>query len=222
MSFILDALKKSENERQRRRGPTIADIPYGRPRPSQALWMGLVVGLLLLNLGVLVFVLWPERGAEPDTPAAAPAPASTPAAASVPPAAPPSTVQASAEVRPLADEALNSAQPLDEAEPGANTDTEPKLVRSATAPGAPPRASQEEPGNLPTLATLGGAGALNLPELHLDIHVYSTTPAERFVFINMRKYTEGQTLQEGPIVQRVVNDGVVLDYGNRRFLLPRQ
>lgn len=210
MSFILDALKKSENERQRRREPTIADIPYGRPRPSQALWMGLVIGLLLLNLGVLVFVLWPERAAEPDASTVVPAPASAPAAASGPPAAPPSAVRAPAEVRSLADEAERET----------NADTEPKLVRSA--PGAPARTIQEDPGNVPTLAALGGAGALNLPELHLDIHVYSMTPAERFVFINMRKYTEGQTLQEGPTVQRVLSDGVVLDYGNRQFLLPRQ
>lgn len=218
MSFILDALKKSESERQRRREPTIADIPYGRPRPSQALWMGALIALLLLNLGMLLFVWWPEREQNERAAAVRPAaPADAPAALPVnPPLA--------TEVRPLAAEALAPAEASGEAEPETESGgvaTEPKLVRAIAPVAAAPRVTQEL-ANVPTLAALGGAGALNLPELHLDIHVYSAAPAERFVLINMRKYTEGQALQEGPTVQRIAADGVVLDYGNRQFLLPRQ
>ena len=50
---------------------------------------------------------------------------------------------------------------------------------------------------LPTSFDLAASGTA-LPELHLDIHVYSANPAERFVFVNMRKYAEGQALKEGP------------------------
>lgn len=74
----------------------------------------------------------------------------------------------------------------------------------------------------PTLASLGGNGALNLPDLRLDVHVYSSVATERFAFINGHKYVEGQTLAEGPHLERIVQDGVVLSYRNQRFLLPRQ
>ena len=39
--------------------------------------------------------------------------------------------------------------------------------------------------------------ARSIPELRLDLHVYAVNPAKRFVFINMRKLREGETLPEG-------------------------
>jgi general secretion pathway protein B len=61
-----------------------------------------------------------------------------------------------------------------------------------------------------------------LPELHLDIHVYSEQPAERFVFINMSKYKEDGTLAEGPVVKEIVPEGVVLEHRGTRFLMSRR
>ena len=62
----------------------------------------------------------------------------------------------------------------------------------------------------------------NLPELHLDIHVNSQQPGERFVFVNMRKYLEGEAIKEGPTVERITAEGVILNQRGLRFLLPRQ
>jgi len=75
---------------------------------------------------------------------------------------------------------------------------------------------------LPSINELNLTGAQALPEMHLDVHVYATKPADRFVFINMRKYKEGNTLQEGPVLERIRRDGVVLNYQGVRFILPRQ
>ena len=83
----------------------------------------------------------------------------------------------------------------------------------------PPRSEPEEV--LPTFRELGGTSA-NLPDLHLDIHVHSPVPTERFVFVNMRKYIEGQNLSEGPAVERITSEGVILNHRGLRFLLPRQ
>ena len=58
--------------------------------------------------------------------------------------------------------------------------------------------------------------------MHIDLHVYSANPQERFVFVNKRKYREGETLQEGPHVETITRDGVVLSQHGRRFILPRQ
>jgi general secretion pathway protein B len=52
--------------------------------------------------------------------------------------------------------------------------------------------------------------------------VYSSTTSERFAFINSRKYTEGQSLTEGPLLEKITQDGVLLSYRGKRFILPRQ
>src|SRR6185437_10377828 len=57
MSFILDALKKSEAERQRQSGPTLLELRMTQPRrryPVWAVWVGV---LLALNVAVLLYAL---------------------------------------------------------------------------------------------------------------------------------------------------------------------
>ena len=74
---------------------------------------------------------------------------------------------------------------------------------------------------LPSISEISLSGAQALPELHLDVHVYATKPGDRFVYINMRKYKEGAVLQEGPRVELIRRDGVVLNFQGVRFILPR-
>ena len=57
MSFILDALKKSENERQREIGPSLADVRIVRKNAERPWWVVAVAALLVVNLGVLLVVL---------------------------------------------------------------------------------------------------------------------------------------------------------------------
>jgi hypothetical protein len=39
--------------------------------------------------------------------------------------------------------------------------------------------------------------------------------------VNMHKYVEGQSLSEGPTVERITPEGVILNRQGLRFLLPR-
>jgi general secretion pathway protein B len=249
MSFILDALKKSENERQRQVGPSLADIPHRRARADRPWWAVAVAALLVVNLGVLIVVLSRDRTG--DTPpaaqqqtmqnaasAAAPqtmqpqvvSPATPAATATLPPSSP--------AVRSLADEAgvdgelLPSDPGMDPSVAAAgNVPEGPPVVRPISPPSVAPLANEPSfaargrvPADeeiLPTLSTLIADGT-NLPEMKLDIHVYSAKPAERFVFVNMRKYVEGQALSEGPVVERITTDGAILNQQGTRFLLPRQ
>ena len=73
-----------------------------------------------------------------------------------------------------------------------------------------------------TFNNLRAQGVLILPDMHLDIHVYSGQPAGRFVFINMRKYKERAALAEGPLVKEITPEGVILEYQGTSFLLPRE
>jgi general secretion pathway protein B len=75
---------------------------------------------------------------------------------------------------------------------------------------------------LPSISELNLTGNQSLPDIHLDVHVYASRPADRFVYINMRKYREGAVLQEGPTLERIRRDGVILNYNGLRFLVPRQ
>ena len=265
MSFILDALKKSENERQRTVGPALTDAPLRRARPERPWWAVAVAALLVVNLAVLIVVLMrdptpaakvneaanPAVAPQAAPVAAAPAPAPAPARESfsqpaVIPAEPVPSVTynrspANPAVRSLAEEAGPSPDANDPRisaalAAAAAVPAGPPLVRpiqppsvtplpagatfnSVAAPGSAAAASKDEV--LPSAGDLAASGN-RLPDLKLDIHVFATNPAERFVFVNMRKYLEGQTLQEGPTVEKITNDGVVLNQNGMRFVLPRQ
>jgi general secretion pathway protein B len=249
MSFILDALKKSENERQRQVGPSLADVQVRQHRNDKPWWVVAVAALLVLNLGVLLVVLMRDGDAKSSAPQTAPADSPSHAAAAAPegtqaplPASasrmprgnPPVAASTSPAVHSLADEAGGY-------EPGVVAEADPQLSSAATVPEGPPMVRpieapagapaavqpqpQAQPAQdqemLPTSAALMANGTA-LPDMHLDIHVYAPKPADRFVFVNMRKYTEGQALKEGPTLERITPDGAVLNQHGLRFLLPRQ
>ena len=80
MSFILDALKKSETERQRADAPALYEMKKAPPRQRVATWLIVLAGLLIMNVAVLsVVLLRGSHGAAPATDANNPVP---------PPAAP--------------------------------------------------------------------------------------------------------------------------------------
>ena len=86
MSFILDALRKSDHERQRQTGPGIAELPIARPASRAPVALIAVGALLAINL-VIVLVLVLRQGApEATVPASA---VDLPAASSTPVATPP-------------------------------------------------------------------------------------------------------------------------------------
>jgi general secretion pathway protein B len=248
MSFILDALKKSENERQRQIGPALADIPLRRARSERPWWAVAVACLLVVNLGVLVVVLARDRTPARQTQqqsateqAAIPQPArqSIQQQLPAPAVAAPSSTSSNPAVRSLAEEAGTDSTDLAgdaSMDPGladaANVPEGPPVVRPITPPtvaswpnqstfAARGRTNTADEEMLPTHGSLIANGT-SLPELRLDIHVFSASPAERFVFVNMRKYVEGQNLNEGPLLERITTQGAVLNQNGTRFLLPRQ
>jgi general secretion pathway protein B len=75
---------------------------------------------------------------------------------------------------------------------------------------------------LPTLDQLLGAGTLDLPALNLDLLVYNDSPSVRFAVINGRKYREGAQLTEGPALESITPEGVILASQGQRFMLNRK
>jgi general secretion pathway protein B len=220
MSFILDALKKSEIERQRQSMPGLMDAPTSSRRRRLPLWAVILGCLLAINIVVLIVVLM-RNGA--------PSVASASARHEAPPAEKPPVVEE--HFSPLSQAPVYAPEiPVPPAEAPANESAQaPHAMAQRAAPHTfrhpDPVLTEEEADNdevLPTINEINLTGAQALPELHLDVHVYATKPSDRFVFINMRKYKEGNTLQEGPVLERIRRDGVVLNYQGLRFILPRQ
>lgn len=55
--------------------------------------------------------------------------------------------------------------------------------------------------------------------LRLEALIYADRPAERMVFINGRKYVEGDSIEGRLQVQEIQEEGVVLSEQGRRFTL---
>ncbi len=272
MSFILDALRKSEHERQRTTGPALAEVPVAAPRPRSNVWAPIAIALLLVNLVVVGVWLLRKSASEPAAPPAAaaaagavidgtpepagaapgplnPSPAITtgnPATAAIPP---PAMLRPA---EPLTAPVRQGRNPLEAETAGGPPELDPQMSAQAAAVPEGPAAVTRVPArrgsvvyeSLPDSATVGGdsstppptatgqpsgAGAglpsadqlaaTGIPALNLDLHVYATVPAQRLVFINARKYREGETLQEGPVVSQITPAGVVLEYQGRSYLL---
>ncbi|MFO1407568.1 MAG: general secretion pathway protein GspB [Steroidobacteraceae bacterium] len=245
MSFILDALRKSEHERQRTTGPALAEVPVAPRKPKANVWAPVAIALLVVNLAVVGVLLLRKAGDAPaaGSPpvAAVTTPAPTPAVAR--PAPPPVPGGLGAQ-NPLAAETTGAPGAMDpelvahassappgppavtSASPGRGSVVYETMPESADTGGAataaPPaanRASPEGPTSLPSAEELVGVG---VPPLNLDLHVYSNQPAERLVFINSHKYREGDTLQEGPVIRQITPRGVLLEYSGRTYLLSQQ
>ena len=271
MSFILDALRKSEHERQRQTGPALAEVPVAAPKPRSNVWATGAIALLLVNLVVIGVLLIRKAAREPEAavPAAMPAPTQAAPAATAPApapaqvtmtqtvpsgtvAAPPPMLQPARSAGPPADGSRNSLEeemsegpPMLDAQMAADAAAPPAgppaVTRAPNGRGsvvyeslpasaavgaqqyaAPPQsrtASQSAGPKLPTADEVTAAGGV--PALNLDLHVYSTKPAERMVFVNSHKYREGDTLQEGPVVQTITPDGAILEFRGNRFLLSK-
>jgi general secretion pathway protein B len=211
MSFILDALRKSEHERERRALPGLVETPVARPsRPALPWILGGFGVLLVVNAAVLAWLLL--RPATPPAVAPAPAPvAATPAPRA---AAPPADA---GRVRPLAAEA---ADPVPEALEPPPVSHSP-ATEAATPPAVPVRAAPT-PGLPPLLRQLPAAVAAVMPPLNIDLHVYSPVAAQRFAIINGQRVHEGGVLKEGMLVEQITPEGVVLNHQGTRFTLTRE
>ncbi len=241
MSFILDALKKSENDRQRQSAPALFEVKVAAPRRTFPLW---AVGLgVLLGVNILVLLWFLLRQPEPadstapvtaatDAGAQAPSSAAPPGMVTVPatstyiPAggAPPITIGAGSSTDsgvvapssapPLAEEPVLSGQ-----EPSVPPDYDVRDYRPAITPAqANAVAAARREGSVPSRDEVLAQGT-QLPELRLDLHVYDADPAKRFVFINMRKLREGDSLPEGVRLDSITQTGARFSFRGTQFTL---
>jgi general secretion pathway protein B len=223
MSFILDALKKSESDRQRQSGPALFEVKLAPPRTGLPSWAIAVGALLLVNLGVVMWMLLRHsttRGTEaPEVAAASVSAPPRPAPATAVPAV--ATDQPPA---PLASAPSTTAQP-----PLASRSAPPPPNREDLAPASEPASlamvsphvRRGTADGVPLYQDAAAAADARLPQLRLDLHVFAARSQDRFVMINMHKLREGESLPGGVQVESITPEGAVLSYNGSRFLLPR-
>jgi len=211
MSFILDALKKSETDRQQQSGAEFTGVPTSPQPPAVPRWLWFVGLLLAVNLVVLIgLLIKPDQNTPQQTLPSSESAAAQPIAGDLP--------------QPSFEERVATARdnPPDEQLPSVIE------AKESTRNFVKPDLISQDPSTVaasdlyPTLQEVRVRGATNLPDLHLDIHVFSPNPDDRFVFVNMSKLREGSTLAEGPVVVEITPGGVVLRHEGQMFLLPRE
>lgn len=245
MSYILDALRKSESERQQGRIPDLGQqvqlIHKPRRKGIPALvWVALA---LVLNALVLAAVFWPGASVvpvalTPESPAEAlsqmaAAPASQLSGEPAPTRA--STGQPPEPAGPIGSEAGSLSVP--ESNPTANQTQVPRMkipeqptviVPSWKLPAEsgqiPPDAYAGVPQNkasafsarVPHLVELPMSFQKRVPTLMFNSHIYASDPAARRVMINDSYLRTGESFS-GIRVEDITVDGVVLSLDGQRF-----
>lgn len=198
MSFILEALKKSERERQQGQPPDLYAVHGEAPafqsaaprRPRLLLWAGLCTLIAALGSGYL----WYGGGTAPDNPLESSqktelvAPAKPPAAA-MEAAAEPEVPLESVEEPPVLPAAESAA------EPGGQL---------ATESAAPPTTAAPVKGRI-TIRP-------ELPTLRFSGHTYSEERSRRMIMVNNRIVREGDWIDANIRLEEITWEGVLLDH----------
>lgn len=243
MSYILEALKKSQQERQIGHVPDISqiqDAPLTRPAPRWPRWL---LAALLVNVVMLVALAWrtweTRRVAVVSEPAVAVAPSAPSPTVNPVPAprieTPVETTGAPTVAAPPPEAASPepAAPPVTEAAPPPMTQPaiqvpatvqEPEAELLPPIESAPPIAEavpELQPELPPRWQDLPLEERTGLPAPRIDVHVFDREPERRFVLIDLRKYQVGDTLSEGATLDAIIADGIVLSYGGRKYRVDR-
>ncbi|MFZ5841885.1 MAG: general secretion pathway protein GspB [Pseudomonadota bacterium] len=250
MSYLLEALRKSERERQENRTVPGLQTPTveweGRDDGrSRSPWLVVAVVAICLNTVLLALLVWRFGFAEsesvavspPVTTTNAPAPTTThPAGQTTMPAV--IVVQQPREPAPAVvvrerapEEQLNRSAAADR--PGEGNRATPPATRTTTATvsgsrdgGAAEPAPVGDAGDTASDAPPPNVNALpleirqQLPLLTMNSHIYASNARDSFVMINGVSLNPGDEVSAGLRLIAVVPEGAVLAFNGQRFLLP--
>lgn len=221
MSYILEALKKAEAERQLGAAPTIHAPMLDTAVPRAAMLrrpLVIAIGALAGAIAVLAAVLWqrtasvaPAAAAPPAVVAppfaAVPAPVVKPAAvpAVAPPPPPPPPPVAVTEPAPVPPPVMAEAKPAPAAAEPAPATPAPK----------PPSKLAEEP--VQALADLPEPIRRAIPSFSMDGYMYSANPADRLILIDKVLRREGDEVAPGLVLEKLLPKGAVFSFRGYRY-----
>jgi general secretion pathway protein B len=237
MSYILEALKKAQAERQLGSAPTLLAVPVGASPAKGAAARRLTasIALLAVALAALLGVLaW--RFQLPDVKSAAPvAVVSPPVQVSttppvqesttppMPPAVPSAATSAATPAPPAA------VPPLAVVPPSVPVPTpaaqKPVVAKPVPAPepapaSAPAQAAAPEEERLPSLRELPEPIQRSVPPLVFGGYMYSKNPADRLLLIDKALRHEGEEVAPGLVLEKLLPKAAVMNYKGYRYRVP--
>ncbi|MFA5983558.1 MAG: general secretion pathway protein GspB [Methylococcaceae bacterium] len=257
MSYILNALRKSERDRKAMQAETVTDRILLPPTSKKNPWTNRIVfGLICSNILIIFafFLFYPHPSStlavstnNPPNPVLNPAP--TPSATLATETGPlsisgqiathrpePLPAQPAATEKPKVSATKNLAQPIltttaaiaTPPKPIPSTNTQPALtpVNSAQPePAAITDNSNLKPApikdSIPFIDALAPDLRRSLPDIKINVFVYDSVASERFVMIDMAKYSIGQRTPSGLQVEDIRPDSLVLNFKGQRFQVNR-
>jgi len=217
MSYILEALRKSEQERNADKVPdlTTSHPHIHKEKKNNYLWWIIAVVLVAAN-GLYLFNKMTQD--------------SSPEAVNQP-------VVESEVDKPVADivsekqqveNSPNIIQP--ETNPNTGTNTNAKESSDINQPASEqqvqfvttkPMAQKAAPIDskmLPDITTLSYNVQQQLPEMEYTTHIH-VKEGGSFIIINGRSFGEGQQITQGLTIVQIQSDGIILDFKGRRFFM---
>lgn len=203
MSYILDALKKSEQERQKSSGPTLQTIqrpPLVTGRSGAGFWFLMLLCVALsLALVAAVWRFW-QPGVIGST--------STP------------QVKDNTQQQQMLSDNKNISNTSAEQH---NSDTATQRADDKAAASSEfdvvtpdkPQASADKQPRIVEFWELPDPVQKEVPALTFSFHVYSENPLRRTIIINKRRVKEGDVVADGLTLVEITVDGVVLNW--KRF-----
>ena len=241
MSFILDALKKSEERRQQETAPGVKKRVLLLGTPGQRRWP---IWLLIVLLPTALLAGWwlgrspvkPLQGnnLSLEQPQAVSAPQPKPEGQRTeiiaPQAAPRTNTQPAG---PAGKQNLSAQSVPAQPAPPETPAVTPAPVPIQPAPPAPAKdrraessqsaAETAEPVDqdfLPTYDELSADLRNRLPELDISLHFYSANPARRMVRINGSLLHEGAEVADGLTIYEITPSSTIFDYLDMLFEIP--
>lgn len=225
MSYILDALKKADQERTLGEVPDLEAAHWGERRRKRSYrWLWIVAALLLVN-GVLLFLLLgrhdqlagdvdevamqaDERAVTPVERSAAP-PVRDRARPREPVYVPPAA--------PVRRPPVSRVQQMPAEPKPLEMESTPAYIPAAPVPPEQPEVTS----GVPEWNDLSLEFRSSMTAPRIDVHVYSDDPARRFILVDLQKYREGETLANGAVLEEILPDSIQLYYQGTRFRLAK-
>jgi len=241
MSFILNALRKSEQERASSHIDTLeGKIQLKQETPSKNK-PGWLIILVLINLALLAFLLWHFTQQEEKSTDI------KPITVAEHPIAPRQIKQKkivevqtpkldSMSQMTIAQQIKNhQKQQKDAHQQQASLKPSPIIppVKAKRTPTIAPQKSTTEQREKPKLIVSNKKNepaylsdmpyefSLSVPHININVFVYTDQPEGRFIMIDMQKYQEGQHINKDMKLHEIRPDSIVVEYKDEVFQIPR-